>query len=128
MNTALSSKDLESVLLEKREILQSIWQVMRVQLIEVGLQDNLNTLPRPELAQYSLRIDPFDSSETLFGIWRDQHGNQTGEIQVHSSGRVYAEADVVRNHPKDGRWFVEAVTAWGNSDDIKTELRLLPAL
>jgi len=34
----------------------------------------------------------------------------------------------VEPHPKDERWFVEAVNAWGKNDTVKAELRLLPAV
>ncbi len=109
-------------------LLRSIWQAMRLRLCDTGLEDALNTLPAPDSAEYDIKIDPFDSSRYLIGIWSDKHGAQIGEIQVRENGTVYAEVDVVRNHPKDGRWFVESVTAWGNREDIKTELRLLPTI
>ncbi len=85
-------------------------------------------VPLPDQAEYALRTDPFDQSETLTGVWRDLHGTRLGELQVRNDGSVYAEFDVVRQHPTDVRWFVESVTAWGTASAIKTELRLLPAV
>ena len=127
-STDATNEKLDELYNKEKELLVSIWQSLRERLVETGLEDALNVIPRPELAQYEVRVDPFDSSETLVGTWLDKHGSQTGEIQVRPSGSVYAEVDVVRNHPNDGRWFVESVTAWGDRDNIKTELSLLPAI
>jgi len=120
--------ELDDLLKRYQPVLSDIWQAMRLRLVDTGLEDSLNVLPRPELAKYSVQRDPFDSSKTLTGVWRDSHGSQIGEIQVRDNGSIYAELDVVRNHPVDARWFVEAVTAWGRSGDVKTELKLLPVV
>ncbi|WP_317929955.1 hypothetical protein [Halioxenophilus sp. WMMB6] len=112
----------------EKKLLVEIWQALRLRLTDTGMEDALNVIPRPELAQYRLQVDPFDGSETLVGTWLDTHGSQTGEVQIRPNGSVYAEVDVVRDHPNDVRWFVESVTAWGNRQEIKTELRLLPAI
>ncbi len=125
--TSVSQK-LDELFIKEKQVLIAIWQALRLRLVDSGLEDALNVIPRPELAQYQVKVDPFDGSETLIGSWMDTHGSQTGEIQVRGNGSIYAEVDVVRNHPKDVRWFVESVTAWGNRDHIKTELRLLPAV
>lgn len=117
--------NLDEVLLKSRPLLQQVWQAMKTCLNEDGLDTEL---PLPDQAQYSLQMDPYDQCEVLSGQWRDSSGNLQGEIRVRESGQVYAEVDVIRNHPKDVRWFVEAVTAWGSSTDLKTELRLLPAV
>ncbi|MDP3332876.1 MAG: hypothetical protein Q8S55_13000 [Methylococcaceae bacterium] len=39
---------------------------------------------------------------------------------------LYAEYDVVKQHPGKAKWFVESVTAWGNGENIKAEPKLLP--
>ncbi len=44
----------------------------------------------------------------------------------HADGSFFAEYDVIRDHPGDPRWFVEAVNAWGRGSDIRSEPRLLP--
>ena len=117
----------DKIALEKNS-LRDIWQAMRMQLADAGIENALNIIPLPEEAEYTVERDPFDGSETLHGVWRDKKGNKIGEIQVRDNDSVYAEADVIRNHPTDGRWFVESVTAWGKKTDIKTELKLLPAV
>lgn len=115
-------------LAKERSALQKIWQELRLTLCNCGMENDLNLIPIPDLAEYSLQRDPVDKSEALLGIWRDKQGSQQGEIQIREDGRIYAEVYVVRNHPRDGRWFIESVTAWGSKDSIKTELRLLPAI
>ena len=111
-----------------RVVLNSVWQAMRLRLTQTGLENSLNVIPRPDLAEYAIHTDPFEKTDTLIGVWKDERGTRLGEIQIRADGSVYAEVDVVRNHPKDVRWFVEAVTAWGQPDALKTELRLLPAI
>lgn len=124
MNTETENAVAQS-LVQHKGLLNAVWQAMRLRLVDTGLEDSLNTLPRPEVARYEMREDPFDTSKTLIGTWRDTQGATVGEIQVRDNGSVYAELDVIRNHPTDARWFVESVTAWGNQGDIKTELKLL---
>ncbi len=77
-------------------------------------------------AQYELHKDPFDGQESLKAIWSGAQGY--GHIPLYPNGIIYAEYDVLLVHPQKPQWFVEAVTAWGNANEIKTELRLLPAL
>lgn len=79
-------------------------------------------------ACFSLKRDPFSGENSLEGIWQDAKGQRTGTILIHSDGSFFAEYDVLRQHPKDARWFVEAVTAWGRDNIIKSEPRLLAAL
>lgn len=121
-------KTLQTRLVEEKQLLLDVWQAMRLRLCDTGIEDALNLIPRPDMAKFSLQQDPFDQSESLIGVWHDNHGVKTGEIQIRADGSVYAEVDVIRNHPNDVRWFVEAVTAWGNCSSLKTELRLLPAV
>jgi len=72
------------------------------------------------------RADPFDGSVTLFCHWRDQHSNLIGSVQVHDSGRIFAEYDVIQNHPKKSGWFIESVSVWGDDNQLRSELRMLP--
>lgn len=125
-NLEVSSAD--KMMSDNREFLTQVWQAMRLQLCQDGLETAINLVPRPELANYQLLRDPYDGSESLAGKWRDKFGGLQGEIQLRQDGKVYAEVNVIRNHPTDVRWFVEAVTAWGTKDNIKTELRLLPSV
>lgn len=71
------------------------------------------------------RTDPFDASATLYCLWRDAHGNLLGTVQLHDSGRVFAEYDVLQPHPHKSGWFIESVSAWGSGDALRTELQLL---
>lgn len=113
---------------ELEPTLNRVWDALRKELLTINLENVLSAIPRPQLAAYQLEVDPFDQSETLIGTWRGSDGSKIGEIKIRQDGNIYAEIDVIRNHPVDVRWFVEAVTAWGNSENLKTELRLLPSL
>jgi len=84
--------------------------------------------PNLERAQFDLSRDPSDGTYCLVGIWRDAHGNKQGEILFHHDGSFYAEYDVICEHPAKPQWFVEAVTAWGNTTKLRSELKLLPTI
>lgn len=73
------------------------------------------------------RLDPFDNSTSFFGFWRGPLGVLLGTVQVHESGRVYAEYDLALLHPKKAGWFIESITAWGGQSGLKSELKLIPA-
>ncbi|MAR89762.1 MAG: hypothetical protein SV765_13855 [Pseudomonadota bacterium] len=92
-----------------------------------GLAELQSRIPQ-QLSSHELRTDPFDHSQTLAGTWLGSGGQRLGSVQIHEGGRVFAEFDLLVPHPTDPRWFVEAVTAWGQPPALKSELRLLPAL
>lgn len=77
-------------------------------------------------ASFELDTDPYTQKQALQGKWYLDKHRKVGEIIFHVDGSFYAEYDVVQPHPKDKRWFVEAMTAWGNEGNIKTDARLLP--
>ena len=83
---------------------------------------------RFEDAEFFLKPDPYSGEQTLEGIWRDEQKMKRGSILFHSDGTFYAEWDVVSPHPNKASWFVEAVTAWGKDDLVKSEPRLLPVI
>ena len=84
--------------------------------------------PAWEAANAALRQDPADGSMALVLEWRDAAGYKNGEMVFNADGSLYAECDVLRAHPSDERWFVEAVTAWGCEGAIHGEPRLLQAV
>jgi hypothetical protein len=77
---------------------------------------------------FALKRDPFSQLDSLEGIWLDQRQQRLGSLVFHADGTFFAEYDVVKPHPVKSRWFVEAVTAWGQGSDVKSEARLLPAV
>ncbi|OBS09178.1 hypothetical protein Thpro_021506 [Acidihalobacter prosperus] len=84
--------------------------------------------PAWEAGTPTLRRDPADGSMALVMEWRNAEGYRCGELVVNADGSLYAECDVLRPHPTDSRWFVEAITAWGRAGAINTEPRLLQAV
>jgi len=75
---------------------------------------------------FSIVRDSYAQKNSLEGFWVGPQNNRTGSIVFHGDGTFYAEHDVVKSHPTKKKWFIEAVTAWGKGENIKTELRLLP--
>lgn len=108
-------------------LLEEISQALRERLAQSGFSVALSLIPR-QFGLRELRRDPFDGSEALYGEWFSPEGRRLGNVMIHADGKLYAEFDVVKPHPTDRRWFVEAVTAWGSRGAIKTELKLLPTL
>lgn len=92
------------------------------------LPQQLVHLPIYDQAAFESARDPYSGAETLCAYWQDPHGYRRGELKFHGDGSFYAEYDVVLPHPKDPRWFVEGVVAWGRDDIIKGEAKLLPAV
>lgn len=98
---------------------------LKAEVTKLGLSADLIN-PRMERASYELSRDASNGDYSLVGVWRDKHGNKQGEILFHANGSFFAEYDVICEHPKKPHWFVEAVTAWGVGENIKSEPRLLP--
>jgi len=116
---------IEERLSEVRSLGDVICIRLKSEADKLGLEQDVID-PLLEKADYDLSRDPASGEYTLVGIWRDARGNKLGEILFHGDGSFFAEYDVIRNHPKDKRWFVEAVTAWGRGSDVRSEARLLP--
>lgn len=99
---------------------------LRDEVEKLGFDAEAVSLLAPDAASYRLERDPSDGSHSLAGQWRDQRGNLCGRLLFHADGSFFVEQDVVRPHPRQPRWFVEAVSAWGRDGQIKSEARLLP--
>jgi hypothetical protein len=99
---------------------------MRSEAEGFGLQQDATEIA-PQTLQFEWRDDPAGGN-SLQGTWRDKNGYRCGMLVFNADGSFYAEHDVARPHPNDQRWFIEAVTAWGRGDTIKSELRLLEAV
>lgn len=94
----------------------------------LGFAPGSVAIGEPAAACYRLDRDPASGEDSLVGEWRDARGQKQGSLVFHADGSFFVEYDVIRAHPKDPRWFVEAVNAWGRDPEIRAEARLLPAL
>ena len=103
----------------------AICEALAHQAKRVGFDSKL--MPEIEWADllFSIKRDPSNGENCLAGEWKDAHGYLVGQIQFNSDGGFYAERDIVKQHPNDSRWFVEAVEAWGSKDKITTDCRLI---
>lgn len=77
-------------------------------------------------ARFCLVTDPFTQSQDLVGYWYDDRQQRIGQIRFHGDGSFYAEFDVFKPHPVKANFYIEAINAWGNQDNIKIEPKLLP--
>lgn len=112
----------------KRADGEDIYARLIAEMRKLGFRDeDLSGLPRYAEARFSTARDPYSGDDTLIAQWLDPHGRTVGGLKFHGDGSFYAEYDVVRPHPRDPRWFVEGVVAWGKGETIKSEPKLLPA-
>jgi len=107
---------------------ESICIALGGEVRKLGFAGTAFELPVFDHAYYSLHRDPAAGHDSLQCDWFDARGHRRGHILFHADGTFWAEYDVLRPHPRDRRWFVEAVTAWGRGEQIKSEPRLLPVL
>ncbi len=110
-----------------RALGESICNALCQEVFKSGLPVN-RIDPSLQRAQFKLSRDVYDGSYALIGTWSDPRGHKQGEILFHSDGTFFAEYDVISEHPTKPQWFIEAVTAWGNDQQLKSELRLLPSV
>lgn len=107
--------------------LAQIQAAFAAELERAGLGHLQDRIPE-QLTSHEMQTDPFDGSQTFSGEWRSPSGTKLGSVLIHQGGQVFAEFDVLVPHPTDERWFVEGVTTWGTQEQLKSELKLLPAL
>ena len=100
--------------------------LLRSEVEKLGFEDDELVLLPPVDAVYHLEKDPADGRFSLVGEWRDDRGMKFGSLLFHADGSFFVEQDIIRPHPAKKQWFVEAVSAWGRDDNIKSEARLLP--
>lgn len=117
---------LEQHIAAKRDFGTAVCQRIGENIVKLGfsLQTNIS-LPNFDAAEFSLVTDPFTQSQDLVGYWYKPGKQRIGQIKFHGDGSFYAEYDVVQPHPSKKHFFVEAINAWGQQDNIKTEAKLL---
>lgn len=86
--------------------------------------------PRIELAaaKFTRVIDPGNQLPGYEGVWRNARNDRCGTLTINSDNSFFAEYDLFCPHPRDSRWFVEMVTAWGNETSLRCEAALIPNL
>jgi hypothetical protein len=86
--------------------------------------------PSIELAsvKFARVIDPGNRLPGYEGVWRNARNERCGTLTINTDNSFYAEYDLFCPHPRDPRWFVEMVTAWGNETSIRSEAALIPNL
>lgn len=107
---------------------EAICAAMENELHQMGFTQAADLAKHFAQAHFELSRDPYDGRNSLKGVWLNAKGHEVGSILFYPDGAFYAEYDVVLPHPQKSKWFVEAITAWGRGDQVKTEARLLPNL
>jgi hypothetical protein len=83
---------------------------------------------RLDAVQFTKVIDPGNQLPGYEGVWRNARNDRCGTLTINSDNSFYAEYDLFCPHPRDVRWFVEMVSAWGREDVVRSEAKLIPAL
>ena len=76
--------------------------------------------------QFTRVIDPGNQLPGYEGVWRNSRNDRCGTLTINSDNSFFAEYDLFCPHPRDPRWFVEMVTAWGNAESLRSEATLIP--
>jgi hypothetical protein len=86
--------------------------------------------PKIELAaaKFTLVTDPSNQHSGYEGVWRNARNDRCGTLTFNSDGSFYAEYDLFCPHPRDVRWFVEMITAWGDDKTLRCEAQLIPSI
>lgn len=112
---------------EVRTLGMNICLAMSREVEKLGLSAEKASLTAPwERACFELQPDPASGQSSLVGTWKNASSQRVGMIIFHCDGSFFAEYDVIEQHPTKQRWFVEAVSAWGRDEVIKSEARLIP--
>ncbi|MDY6942199.1 MAG: hypothetical protein SVU69_04220 [Pseudomonadota bacterium] len=122
----LCDAELKVRMAEVDHLTRAICERLEHEVHKLGFSESERFIASYTEAHCRLARDPATGRDGLVGVWQDPQGCKCGEFIVHADGSFFAEYDVVRVHPRDPRWFVEAVTAWGREALIKSEPRLLP--
>jgi hypothetical protein len=93
---------------------------LRNHLLRAGLQDI--DVPR-QLQSARLVKDPKDGTLTLVGEWR-KHRDVIGQVVIHEDGRLFAELGVHQPAPGNPQERIDAVVAFGEPGELRTELRM----
>ena len=81
-----------------------------------------------DTVQFTRVIDPGNQLPGYEGVWRNARNDRCGTLTINSDNSFYAEYDLFCPHPRDVRWFVEMVTAWGRDDMVRSEAKLIPSV
>ena len=122
------SEALQDSLGRLRPLGEQVCASLRHELGKLGLAAERIPEIQFDAARFDLQRDPYTGEDSLCGEWLNARQARLGCILFHADGSFFAEYDVVCPHPKDKRWFIEAITAWGRDGVIKSEARLLPAV
>ncbi len=108
---------------------ETICAELNRQIIKLGFAAERATVQAQALEQFRLERDPASGLDTLVGVWMHPSSHyKLGTLLFHGDGSFFAEYDVLQPHPSKPQWFVEAVSVWGNAENMKGDPKLLPAL
>jgi hypothetical protein len=121
---------LEQQIEAKRALGIRICECLKTEIDKLGFADNVPlTYPLYDSATFVPTKDPYTGDVNLTAYWYSERDKQRiGRLQFNSDGSFYAEYDVVKPHPVKTQWFIDAVSAWGKEDMIKSEAKLIPML
>ena len=110
---------------ELSTLLPRICQCLEQEIHKLGFLSGVVAPSYADSATPERVKDTYTGAENCRVVLYGAQGKALGQIQFNSDDSFYAEYDVLQYHPRDPRWFVEAVVAWGRGDAVKSEPKLL---
>ena len=74
-------------------------------------------------ARFDRQRDPSSGEEALLARWNLD--GRRGHLTLRTDGHVYAECDLLIDHPRRPQFWIEAATVWGVLPALKSEPRLV---
>ena len=68
-------------------------------------------------ATFAETVDPFSQEINLIGTWRGKQ--RYGTVTIFPDGRIFAEYQVLLQHPAIENSYVESVQVWGRPEKLR---------
>ena len=107
---------------------EEVCEAFRGTVLRLGLSEGDVPLAACGACRIDRVRDDYDKEDCMIATWSHADGVQFAHIVRYANGNMFAEHDVLLPHPDKSDLFIEAVEVWGHAGQLKSEVRLLPAL
>jgi len=107
---------------------EEVCSLFQAALANIGISDSSFGKIDFSACHVEAMNDDFDGEERIIGKWLDESGFQYAYVVRYADGRIFAEHDVLRPHPRNDELTIEAVEVWGEPGRLKYEARLIPSV
>ena len=93
----------------------AVCAALRGQVEKLGL--SIGDEPIWAEATFVETVDPFSQKINLIGTWRGKQ--RYGTVTIFPDGRIFAEYQVLLQHPAIENSYVESVQVWGRPEKLR---------